>query len=331
MSIRTICMGLGGRGRGWVADTMKSDAVEFVGMVDPDPQRMSQAAEKLGVPPDQQFSSLDDACEKADPQAAVIVTPNVFHDEHIDDCLDRGMHVMAEKPFVMDRDNGLAIIAKAEAKGLTAMAVQNYRYAPSTMEVRRMIEEKDLGEPTSGLLHFSRMRPIKDMPYAMLYNQGIHHLDTIRYVFGSDAKSVYARSWNPGYHDCDADTSCDAIFDLKNGVVVNYSANYSTRGPNTPYSGIWRIECAEATIHLNPRGENGELWISRDKGDLEQVDCPEPELGSGAQLLADLAKAIQDGVTPPTHAKDNLNSVAMIWAIIESATTGKVAEVNGYA
>jgi len=327
MAIRTICMGLGGRGRGWVRDVMRSEVVEFAGMVDPDAERMAKAAEDLDVPPEEQFSGLDDACDKAKPQAAVIVTPNVLHDEHIDACLDRGLHVLAEKPFVMKRDNGEAIIEKARRKGLVAMAVQNYRYSGPIGEMRRMVQEDELGEPTSCLVHFSRMRPIRGMPYALLYNQGIHHLDSMRYIFG-DARTVYARSWNPNYHDCDAHTSCEAIFEMVNGVVINYSANYSTHGPNQPYGGVWRVECARGTIHLSPTEKEGELWVSREKSELEPVRFAAPAVGANGQLLVDLARAVHEGITPPTHAKDNLKSLAMIWAIVESSQTNRVVNVR---
>ena len=322
-------MGLGGRGRHWVRDAITSEDVEFVGMVDPDAERMALAAKDSGVPAEQQFAALDEACDKARPEAAVIVTPNVLHDQHIDMCLDRGLHVLAEKPFVMDRCNGRAIVAKAEAKGLVAMAVQNYRYNGGPTQMRRLVAGKQVGEPTSAVIHFSRLRPIQGMPYAMLYNQGIHILDAIRFVFDCNARTVYARSWRPKYHECDADTSCEAIFELENGVVVNFSGNYSTHGPNTSYGGVWRIECAKGTIHFNPGGEGEQVCVSRAKGDLEEVPSPPTGGSANLPLLRDLARAVEDGVTPPTHARDNLHSLAMIWGIIESSKTNRVVAVDG--
>jgi predicted dehydrogenase len=328
MRIRAVVMGLGGRGRHWTRDILASQAFELAGVVDPDGQRRERAAAETGLAADRQFADLDDACRLARPEAAVVVTPNVLHDRHVADCLDRGLHVLGEKPFVIERQNGAAILAKARGRGLTAMAVQNYRYNGAAARARQMLMDRELGEPSSALVHFSRMRPIRGMPYAMLYNQGIHLLDSIRFVLAADARTAYARSWNPRYHDCDADTSCEAVFEMDNGVVVNFSGNYSTHGPDTAYGGAWRIECALGTIHLSPFGVENTLYVSREKAPLEQVPVPEPPEGANGLMLRDFERAIREGVAPPTDAADNMRSLAMIWAIIESSRANRVVAVD---
>ena len=332
MAVRTIVVGLGGRGRHWAREVQQSPFVEFAGIVDPDAERMARASGDLGVPGDRQFDSIENAVRAAGADAAVIVTPNVLHEEHIRLCLDLGLHVLCEKPFVMHREAGAAIVAEAARKGLVAQAVQNYRWNSGTLTVRKLIQEKAVGEPAACIIDFHRLRPIHGMSYPLLYNQGIHHLDAVRWVFGCNASWAMAHSWNPAWHDCDGDTIIEATYGLENGVIVHYSGNYCSHGCITPYSGLWRIECSEGSIHFH--GDT-EIVVRVRRGhealDGEAVPLETCDHGGNGELLRTFGRAIERGEPAPTRAADNLNSLEMIWAAVESSETGRRVELQTFA
>jgi len=330
MALRIVVLGMGGRGRSWLRVVQQEHNVELAAIVDPDPARLARAAADFHVPQSSCFSTLAEAVAKTSPDAALIVTPNVLHEEHLHECLDRGLHILCEKPLVMHREAGCDILAKATQKGLAVIAVQNYRWNPGILTLRQLIAEGAVGEPTSCLVDFHRLRPIHGMPYPLLYNQAIHHLDAARWIFGCNAVSVIARSWNPPWHDCDGDTMIEATYEMENGVIFHYSGNYATRGEDTPYSGIWRIECAQGSISFMGDAEV-HVTIRRREKPPEEVPPVAAGRSGDSHLLASLVAAVQHNEPAPTAVQDNLHSLEMIWSATESDKTGRKVNLSRFS
>jgi predicted dehydrogenase len=86
----------------------------------------------------------------ADPavQAVVIASPQSTHREIALAAFAAGKPVFCEKPLGASLDDGLAMVAAAEASGLTNMIGFNYVRTPATQYVRRLLAEGAIGDVT---------------------------------------------------------------------------------------------------------------------------------------------------------------------------------------
>jgi predicted dehydrogenase len=75
-----------------------------------------------------------------------ICTPNALHYPIAMKALKAGKHVLSEKPLAMSAGEAKKMLDLAEKKGLCHATNHNLRYYPMTQQIRRMIENGELGE-----------------------------------------------------------------------------------------------------------------------------------------------------------------------------------------
>jgi len=78
--------------------------------------------------------------------AIVVATPPATHYRIGKECLEHNLHVLIEKPITLKSEDAEELIELAEAKGLTLMVGHTFRYNSGIHEMRRFIENKDLGD-----------------------------------------------------------------------------------------------------------------------------------------------------------------------------------------
>ncbi len=80
--------------------------------------------------------------------AIVIATPQAFHREIAEAAFDLGKPVLCEKPMGADMADAEAMVAKAEATGVTNMVAYNYVRTPATEYARKLIADGVIGDVT---------------------------------------------------------------------------------------------------------------------------------------------------------------------------------------
>ena len=75
-----------------------------------------------------------------------ICTPNALHAPIAMKALKAGKHVLSEKPLAMSAAEAKKMLELAEKKNLCHATNHNLRYYPLTQQIRRMIENGELGE-----------------------------------------------------------------------------------------------------------------------------------------------------------------------------------------
>jgi predicted dehydrogenase len=78
--------------------------------------------------------------------AVVVATPPATHYQVAKDCLEHNLNVLVEKPMTLKSEDAEDLIELADAKGLTLMVGHTFRYNSAIHEMRRFIENKDLGD-----------------------------------------------------------------------------------------------------------------------------------------------------------------------------------------
>lgn len=342
MPLRILQVGIGGHGKTWMTvlqrETTDGDVIRLVGVADPSPWART-VAEEDGIPATQIFTSLEEALRFVDCDVVLVVTPPATHREVVSAALLAGKDVLCEKPLAPTLADARALADLAAERGRTLMVSQNYRYNAPVRALQRMIASGEVGTPLAVELTFRkdtwRLWPEDNfrftMAHPLLVDMSIHHLDLIRAVTGRNAASIAVESWRLPDSPFQGDAALAALIRLEGDLPVVYRGSWSGVGPQTTWNGDWRI--------LTDRGRliwNG--WL----GDADEDQILWHEFGAAPVLLRQerlrweglegslhaFVEAVTAGTTPETSAVDNLHSLAMLYAGVESADRGGSVNVS---
>ncbi len=346
--MRLIQAGVGGFGGSWLWAVKQCDNFEHVALVDPNPDALRDAGEQVGVPPEQQFGSLEAALASVEADGLINVTPAALHESTTLEAISAGLHVLVEKPISDTMESARRMVRAADQRGRTLMVTQQFRYQEQPRQLRKMIAEGWIGDIDHVVVEFQLQGLLagwrKEMPHPFLMDMAIHHFDLMRYLLGSNAERVTARTWNPSVSNTKGDNGAFAWIDFENGVKVNYSGSFASPGQDTGWNGRWVITGTRGSLVWNPRDEWGPIRIMRQNADLSQYQgqhfftplaepwgeaiWPEPMGATGHHYdLYHWRACIEHGLEPETSGRDNLNTLALTLAAIESADSGRTVDV----
>lgn len=120
------------------------------GVVSSKAEKSLQAAETFGFAPDRRYSSVEEMFEKeaARPdgmEAVAIMTPNDSHHRYVMEALDKGFHVICDKPLTNTLEDAGEIVTKVKDTGLAFVLTHNYTGYPLVRQARAMVEAGELG------------------------------------------------------------------------------------------------------------------------------------------------------------------------------------------
>ena len=141
--------------------------------------------------------------------------------------------------------------------------------------------------------------------------------------------AVYAKEFNPkgSWYKGDAAASC--IFEMSNGVIFTYRASWCSEGCHTSWNGDWRIIGEQGTLLMagNDARMSGQAVAGQDgfHRPLQDLAIPETDLQYGGMhgALREMLAFLRTGAKPQTECRDNIKSLAMVFAAIESNRKGK--------
>jgi predicted dehydrogenase len=91
----------------------------------------------------------------ADIDAVVISTPHDLHHPLAAQALDRGLHVLCEKPMTLHAEQAWDLAARVESAGTVFLVPYGWNYKPFTIAAKRMIDAGGVGEIQYALCHMA--------------------------------------------------------------------------------------------------------------------------------------------------------------------------------
>ncbi|HEY1456046.1 MAG TPA: Gfo/Idh/MocA family oxidoreductase [Candidatus Dormibacteraeota bacterium] len=326
-----IQVGLGPHGRNWAAHAMPQvPEVDVLAYVDTDPYSLDALRGMAPVPAERCFESLKEAIAATEPEAALVTTPLPAHAPVVKAALEAGLHVMVEKPFAATLDAARELVEMADAAGLVLSVSQNYRYWPAPRAIASLVPESELGELHEVSIDFRRhSAPGPNGPgrhhmeaQPLLVDMSIHHFDLLRMILNREPRRIYCEAWNPGWTAFSGPSAAVAsiVFD---GVVVGYRGSWVSAGPATPWAGDWRLDFEHGeVVWTSPDGDanHDTVTVRPRRGNPYDLALPAMPRRGGAGTLTDFVDAIRTGREPQTSGRDNLGTIALMEAAVESAT-----------
>jgi len=339
--LRLIQVGLGPHGRAWAHRVIPDiKEVELVAFVDSDPYSLDALRKELNVPADQCFESLKEAVVATQPQAVLNTTALAGHVPVTRAALDLGLHVLVEKPFAPNLRSAQELVDMAAASRLVLMVSQNYRFFPAPRAVASLVHDAALGRLYEVAIDFRRFSPagpiggsrhhLEEQP--LLVDMSIHHFDLLRMILNREPERIYCEAWNPEWSGFNGPSVAVAsiVFD---DVVASYRGSWVSAGPATPWAGDWRMEFERGEIVWTSAADSDmtqdKVEIRPRQGEAHTATLPiVPRPGTWG-TLTEFASAIQAGRQPESSGRDNLGSIALMTAAVESATRRASVVISG--
>jgi predicted dehydrogenase len=318
--------------------------VEITALSNRDPDRARPLMEAYGVP--RHYTDYREMIETEGPDFVDVITPPETHREMCRFAAERGAHVICQKPLAPTFEEAKAIVEEMRAAGVRFMVHENWRFQPWHREIRRLLDAGAVGERLHSLAfrmrmgdgwgddaYLARQPYFRDYPRLLVYETGVHFIDTYRYL-GGRVERVYARlrRLNPviAGEDCGL-----LVFDFASGAVGLLDANRYNEPhfPNPRYTfGEFLVEGDRGSIRLHGDGR-----ITRQP--LGEAEREHEYPHEDRNFAGDCCHAIQrhfvdrmlDGGPFETNGEDYLQTLAVQEAVYESAATGVPVAPKGVA
>ena len=265
-----------------------------------------------------------------------IAVPPAAHEEIVLAAAAHGVNVFCQKPAAEDLASMRRMIDASERAGIVFAINENCRFQPWFRSIRRHLADGRIGEPISAtfsararlslpVARFEKQPQLGQMPRLIVFELGIHFLDTARYFFGP-ATTVYGQTRRVSSHISGEDVA--VVISRHGKTIVTLDLSWAS-APSTRATGVsWadvRVDGTGGSIFL---GTDGSLRIIDD--DTESCE----QFGSDAihvgyrDAQAHFASCLRSGITPETAATDQLETLELVFGAYESSRTGDVYKLG---
>lgn len=114
---------------------------------------------KETLPNVQVEATIGGLVKRDDIDLVVITSPNTTHFPFVKEAIQHGKHVVVEKPFVVSVEEGTELISLAKKHHVILSVYHNRRFDNDFLTIKKLIEEKRIGNIYAYEAHFDRFRP----------------------------------------------------------------------------------------------------------------------------------------------------------------------------
>ena len=249
----------------------------------------------------------------------------------IEAALRAGKHVLSQKPFVLDFAEGRRLIALARDNNVKLAVNQNGRWAPHLAYMRQAVRAGLIGDVISAhiSIHWNHGwiagTPFEQIEDLILYDFGIHWFDFLRSVIGPRAQTVFATAAHATGQTAKAPLLAQCLVQMEGGQASLIFDGATPHGPrDTTY-----IAGTKGSLHSDgPDLGQQSVTLTTAQGiarpQLEGTWFNDGFRGAMGALLV----AIEDDTEPANGAEENLDSLALAFAAIQSRRTGQPVQVG---
>jgi predicted dehydrogenase len=285
----------------------------LVGVADADVDRAESVAARVGT----EALRTDELLARVD--AVSVVTPTEYHASVVESCIDHGVDVLVEKPFVTSPERGRALLSRAQAEDVTVQVGHVERFNPAVTELSRIaeslspiaIEARRLGPPPD------TDRDLDDVVLDLM----IHDIDVAQSLVSQPVVDVNAAEAANGRYTT-------AQLQFGNGTVASLTASRVTQQKVRELA-VTTEECyveldyIEQSIEIHRRSRPEYLESEGNLSYRHEGVTERPLVPAGEPLKLELesfVETIESGDVPRVTGRDGVRAVALANTIQRAAT-----------
>ncbi|WP_458205193.1 Gfo/Idh/MocA family oxidoreductase [Haladaptatus sp. NG-SE-30] len=319
--INAAVIGVGSMGRHHARVYSELPDVKLVGLHDVDETQAAEVARDHGT----RAVSMTTLIDEADIVSIAVPTP--YHYETARKCIEGGLHILVEKPFVAEVDEGRDLLARAAEAGVTVQVGHIERFNPAIRTLSEIVSELDiiaidaqrLGPPPAG----------RAVDVSAVMDLMIHDLDVLLSIVDDDISSVAAVGTRDNRY-------ASASIQFDGGIVADLTASRVTQEKVRKLS----ITAEDCRVNVDYTDQSVEIHrhsmpeYIEDNGDLRyrhESIVERPTVENGEPLKNELRSFVQcvttDG-TPVVTGEDGLRVLEIAQQIDGLASDLRESEVR---
>ncbi|UCG22611.1 MAG: Gfo/Idh/MocA family oxidoreductase [Chloroflexota bacterium] len=330
-TIRAAVIGVGAMGKNHARVYADMPQVSLVGVADTDEGVASELARRHGGQPYTEYRRMLDH-EK--PDVVTIAVPTVDHLEVASEVIDRGLHLLIEKPIAFSAEEGKQIISAAREAGVTLMIGHIERFNPAVTALKDRLLDGELGRVFQIDARRQGPFPARVKDVGVVIDLAVHDLDVMRYVTGSEVLRVYAET-ERRIHSTREDL-LTGLVRFEESIVGTLSINWLTP-----------TKIRELTV-IGERGMFRVDYLTQDLYFFENAKAPAADwpfqvlrgVGEGKMIRHVVAKreplrleqeafvaAVKGDIPVPVSGEDGLMALRLAQAVVSSGLENRVIDV----
>jgi len=264
-----------------------------------------------------------------------VCTPNGLHAKHCIMALEKGKHVVCEKPMALSKKDAEAIIYKSLQVSRHVFLVMQNRYSPPSVWIKNVVDSKLLGEiffvqvncfwnRDSNYYKKQDWKGSLSLDGGTLFTQFSHFIDILYWLFG-DIKDIKAT-----FADCNHQN----LTEFEDTGIVNFSFINGGIGCLQYSTAVWEKNLESSIIIIGSKGSvkiGGQYMNEVEFCNIENYKMPElapcnpandygSYKGSAANhhyVIENVVDTLKGRTTVNTNALEGLKVVDIIERIYE--------------
>ncbi len=338
-SAKRLLLGMVGGGQGAFIGAVHRMAARLddkytlvAGALSSRPETARASGAELGLDPARAYGSWQDMLAGETSRddgidVVSIVTPNHLHYEVAKAYLQKGIHVICDKPMTVTLDQSLDLVKTADASGAVFVLTQNNTGYPLVRQARRMVADGTLGE-----IRVVRTSYVQDWLTTAVdaegQKQAAWRTDPAQAGAGGCIGDIGVHAFNLAAFitGLDLDAVCADLQSYVPGRKLDDNANVLLRYKGGASGTLWASQVAPGNynrLSIGVYGTRGGIeWVGEDNDNLYYTPFGEPTRcitrgGPGALDVANAATRM-----PPRHPEGYIegfgnvysNAAELIWA-----------------
>jgi len=236
---------------------------ELVAVCDVRPKQMEKYADK------RRYTDLDEMLENEQLDILDICLPTYLHADAAIKAMNKGIHVLCEKPISLKEEDVGRVYAAAKENNVKCMVAQVLRFWPAYEQLKQMYDSGVYGKLLSGVMSRLGCIPswswdgwMQDEKRSGLtpFDLHIHDLDFMVYAFGKPSDVTTHRQKRP-----DQDYFC-ATYRFDGGFFIHAEASWYAGA--YPFGATFRFQFEKAVVEL----KDGKLTAYQHTGEKVSLD-----------------------------------------------------------
>jgi predicted dehydrogenase len=322
--IDLVLVGAGGIANAYLQALLRTPQLRLRAIVDPAPAARDRHRDLVPV-----FADLESLFAAGLPlQAGLVLAPPVHHEALAGALLQRGLHVLCEKPLAIDVATAERMLARAARSGRRLMMGSKFRYTEDVARARHLLDERCCGDivmyENVFCSHVDMTRRWNSDPATsgggVLIDNGCHSVDLARFLLGPIARvqAMFGRRAQP----LPVEDTARILFQSHGGALGSIDLSWSVHKETDAYV---RIHGTAGTLEIGWR-------LSRWKqvgGDWQVFGRGYDKVAAFAAQLHDFAAWMRGEREPVIGDADALASVVVVDCAYRSAAEERWIAVPG--
>src|SRR4030042_1190626 len=289
-------------------------STELVAICDVNGERAKTIAEQFGV---KAYTSSARMLKNEEIEAVSVCTWSTNLAKEAMKALKAGRHVLVEKPMATNMKQAKELLKTAEQNDLHLTVGFLMRFIPGLQHIRGAVENKKIGELVCATARRVSEWPERIGDVGVVKDTAIHDIDVMRYIFGADPISVYAKMGSMRIKKFEDYAQIMITYaDGKSAFIeTNWLTPYKTR--------TLTVTGSDAIMRLDYITQD--LWIE------QQTQSVQPRYPFQEPLKAELqhfVDCIVEKKKPIVTGEDGVRALTVATAAIESSVKNNAIQLK---